>query len=167
MGRYTEGVLQGNDDLPPPFSMIAGLQLRLPESMKIAILVYGNGLIIANEYLGRRRLRKVYTYAATLCLYIYEGYVVLVGHRMWNATNVYSEATIAKKRNHGHMLLATGIYRIGDELLHLLSTTYHGDFRVHNLMYHISASIALIKFCSHSIFSFIVLVSWCKNRTKK
>ena len=54
--------------------------------------------------------------------------MVLFGHGMSHATHLYLDVAIVHSGYYGEMLLYAGIYGIYREFLHLLTTTYYGNF---------------------------------------
>ena len=117
--------------------------------MQIAILIHGHNLLATHADLSLGLILQIDTDSSALGLDINKYDVMLLGHGVRNATHLDLELSITQLAHYGHMLLSAGIYRIGDQLLHLLATAHHLNTRIYHLLDHIAAMAALVKFCCH------------------
>ena len=130
------------------------LKRGFPQPVQIAILIHGHDLLVADAHLCLGLILQIDTDSSSLGLDVDKYDMVLLGHGVRNATHLDLELSIAQILDHGHMLLAAGICRIGDQLLHLLTTTYHLNARIYHLLDHIATVAALVKFCCHKYYLF-------------
>ena len=117
--------------------------------MQVTILIHGRGLLSTSAYHRLGLILELTAYASALGLDVDEDYVVLGRHWVWLTTHLYLDSAIAQVGHHGNVLLAACIHRVGDEFLHLLTAANHVYTRVHDLLDHIAAVAALVKFCCH------------------
>jgi len=120
--------------------------------MKITVLVHSDRLGITNtEYsFWLPFVGKVNANAAMFSLHIDEGDVMPLSHRMSHTTHLNLDVAIVDTGHHGEMLLYAGVNGVYCELFHLLTTTYHGNFRVYNLLDYITTMFTFEKFYSHN-----------------
>ena len=114
--------------------------------MKIAVFIDCHRLLIAYAYYSLWLILEVNTDTTVLCLDIDERYVVLWEHRVGHAADLYLDCAVIKLCNYRHMLLKTCIYCSWHKFHHLLTAAYNWNLAVNNLLDHIAAMAALIKF---------------------
>ena len=118
-----------------------------PEAVQIAIFVHCCYVGCADVDISHGSIFKVDTNAAIVGLDVDKGDVVLRCHGVMNTTHLNTYLAVAKERDYRHVLLATGIYDVGLQKLHLLATADHRNTRINNLDCYITAQITLIKLC--------------------
>lgn len=122
---------------------------RLPQTMQVAVLIDGNYLLTTSANHRLWFILQIDSNTTALGLNVDKYDVMLLGHGMQHATHLDLDFPITHVRHHRHMFLATGLHRIGNQLLHLLATADHINARIYNLLYHIATMAALEKFCCH------------------
>ena len=94
--------------------------------MQVAVLIDRSNSLLANIYHRYGLILEVYTDATALSLHIDECDVVRLLHGVVYTAHLNLNAAIAEVSDYWNMLLATRIYSVGNELLHLLAAAYHG-----------------------------------------
>lgn len=117
--------------------------------MQVAILIHGYDLLITYADLRFGLVFQVDADATTLGLDVDKYDVVFRKHRVGYAADLDFNLPIAQILDYGHVLFAAGIYRVGDELFHLLATANNLDARIYDLFDYIATMTALVKFCCH------------------
>ena len=102
------------------------LQLRFPKPVQITILVNGLWLAIASADYRFGLVGQVHSDTTRLGLDIDKDNVVFREHRVSLATNFNLDSTVVNLLNYGNVLLVAGIDSVGNQLLHLLTTTHYG-----------------------------------------
>ena len=123
--------------------------------MKITILIRCNNLFtLCQRKLRLRRARgiQILLLEAQVRFQNDESNVMLLRHRMGNASNLYFHE-VADNLYLGNVLFLRGIHRSGNKLLHLLTAAKYGYSLVIRIYDDVLAMIALIKF--HTVFSFL------------
>lgn len=148
-----DAIRMANCELPIVNCQLS-IDLCLPHSVQVAVLIHGDGLGVTytDHGFGLALVGKVYTDATILGLYIYKGDVVVFGHGMSYAAYLYLDVAIVDTGYHGEMLLYTGVNGIDGELLHLLAAAYDGYLRVYNLLDYIATMLAFEKFYCHNVY---------------
>ena len=101
------------------------LDLLHPETVDIAVLIYGNrprGSYTDNRF---RLILQINSDAAMLCLDIYKHDMVLRRHRMGRTAYIDLYPAVVQPRNNRDMLFAAGVYSVRGEFLHLFATAYN------------------------------------------
>ena len=81
--------------------------------MKITVLIYCCDIDRAYVDVCHGSICEVHTNATLISLNVDKGDMVLRGHGMMDRAHLNTYLAVAKQRDHGHVLLATGIYNIG------------------------------------------------------
>ena len=128
--------------------------------MEVAVFVDGFCFVIAEVYHCYRFVFKVDADAAFFSFHVYESDVVFREHRVVDATHFYLDDVIFEECHHRDVFFAASLDGVRDELFHFLAAAEDRNFRVDYFFNYVSAVIAFIKFCCHSVSFLIVNVSF-------
>ena len=132
--------------------------ISLPETVEIAVRVYGEGLFIfeGETYDGRFAYLKVLTLTALIRLEIHPENAVFRKHGMFYGADRYVD-DVAFHLYGGDMLFVACFHHTGFQLLHFLSAAHQGYSRIVDHAYQIAAMFANIKFLitHHKILRFV------------
>jgi hypothetical protein len=139
--------------------------LSLPETVEIAVCVYGNGLFIRKREadLGSLAYLEVLALTALVRLEIYPENAVRFDHGVLDGADLNID-NIAVDLDNGNVLLMACFHYTGLQFLHFLSATHHGNARIVDHADQITAMFANIKFLiTHNkilqfVFNFLLIV---------
>lgn len=126
------------------------LQFALPKTVQIAIFVYGNRLVVADAYHSLGLIGQIYANTTTFSLNVDKYDMMFWQHRVFYTTDAHLDSAIVDALNNGDVLLSACIYRIGNQLLHLLTAAYNCHARIYNLLDYIATMAAFEKLCCHN-----------------
>ena len=128
------------------------LDRGFPQSVDIAVLVYGYRLPFAAAELGNRGLSwlEVPYLNPIFSLEADETDVMLGFHWVCNGANFHKDVAIVDVLHDGNMFFPFAVGDGGYEFFHFLSATFGGDPAVYKLHDNVSASRAEIKFSCHN-----------------
>ena len=138
--------------------------ISLPETVEIAVSVYGDGLFVCESeaYDGRFAYLEILALTALVRLEIYPENAVFRDHGMFYGANL-NVYDIAVDLDDGNMLFVACFHHTGLKLLHFLSAAHHGDARVVDHTDQIAAMLANIKFLvtHYKILRFVFIFIDC------
>ena len=128
------------------------LEFRHPESVEIAVRIYGNGLFTANAEIGFGLAFRIQIMeqATALRLNRQKDYVVFFGHRMWSRAHFHAQGAFIRTFEYGKMLFHQPVGSVGREFHHLFAAAEGDNAAVNKLNNNITTVFAEKEFCFHN-----------------
>lgn len=134
-----------------------GLQHGLPETMQVAVFIYGYRLASACAYFSFRLVFEIDPDASVFIFHIYECDVMFRKHRMRDASDLDLDPAVIDAGYYRYMLLVACIHCVRDEFLHLFSAAHDRDLGINHLDDDVAAMAAFVEFHSHDNMFYMLM----------